>query len=54
MPDNPLLDFAGLPRFGEIRAEHVLPAVDTLIAEARAAENVTPSAGLVLPKRARP
>jgi Zn-dependent oligopeptidase len=37
MPDNPLLDFAGLPRFGEIRAEHILPAVDTLIAEARAA-----------------
>jgi oligopeptidase A len=34
---NPLLDFAGLPRFDLIRAEHVAPALDTLIAEARAA-----------------
>ena len=37
MPDNPLLDFTGLPRFGEIRAEHVAPAIDALLAEARAA-----------------
>ncbi|MBK1712376.1 M3 family metallopeptidase [Rubrivivax gelatinosus] len=34
---NPLLDFAGLPRFAEIRAEHVVPAVDTLLAQADAA-----------------
>ena len=33
---NPLLDFSGLPRFPEIRTEHVGPAVDVLIAEARA------------------
>ena len=34
---NPLLDFSGLPRFSEIRPEHVAPAVDALIADARAA-----------------
>jgi oligopeptidase A len=33
---NPLLDFSGLPRFAEIVPEHVGPAVDALIAEARA------------------
>ncbi|KVD28032.1 oligopeptidase A [Burkholderia ubonensis] len=31
---NPLLDFSGLPRFGEIRPEHVTPALDTLLADA--------------------
>ncbi|MEG1678585.1 MAG: M3 family metallopeptidase, partial [Stenotrophomonas sp.] len=43
---NPLLDFSGLPRFDAIRAEHVTPAVDTLLAEAeaavKAAETVAP------------
>ena len=34
---NPLLDFSGLPRFPEIRAEHVGPAIDILIDDARAA-----------------
>jgi len=33
---NPLLDFSGLPRFAEIGPEHVGPAVDALIADARA------------------
>ncbi len=33
---NPLLDFSGLPRFGEIQPAHVTPAVDQLIAENRA------------------
>ncbi|MGE5028223.1 MAG: M3 family metallopeptidase, partial [Betaproteobacteria bacterium] len=33
---NPLLDFSGLPRFPEIKPEHVTPAVDTLLAENRA------------------
>ena len=33
---NPLLDFAGLPRFNEIKPEHVTPAVDSLLAENRA------------------
>ena len=30
---NPLLDFSGLPRFADIKVEHVTPAVDTLLAE---------------------
>jgi oligopeptidase A len=34
---NPLLDFSGLPRFSEIAPEHIAPAVDALIADARAA-----------------
>jgi oligopeptidase A len=34
---NPLLDTRSLPRYGEIRPEHVVPAVDQLIAEADAA-----------------
>ena len=33
---NPLLDFTDLPRFADIRPEHVAPAVDQLIAEGRA------------------
>ena len=33
---NPLLDFSGLPRFPEIAPEHVAPAVDALLAQARA------------------
>ena len=36
MNDNPLLDFSGLPRFASIRAEHATPAVDHLLAQARA------------------
>ena len=39
---NPLLDFSGLPRFAQLRPEHVTPAVDTLLAEGRATiERVT-------------
>lgn len=34
---NPLLDFSGLPHFDAIRAEHVTPALETLLATARAA-----------------
>jgi oligopeptidase A len=34
---NPLLDFSGLPRFNEVRPEHVAPAIDELLAAARAA-----------------
>ncbi len=33
---NPLLDFSALPRFSEIMPEHVLPAIEQLINEARA------------------
>jgi oligopeptidase A len=34
---NPLLDFSTLPRFTAVRAEHIAPAIDELIAEGRAA-----------------
>jgi oligopeptidase A len=34
---NPLLDFSGPTRFDAIRVEHVTPAVDRLIGDARAA-----------------
>ncbi|HLX79329.1 MAG TPA: M3 family metallopeptidase [Burkholderiales bacterium] len=34
---NPLLDFSGLPRFSDIKPEHVGPAMEQLLAEARAA-----------------
>jgi oligopeptidase A len=37
MNDNPLLDFSGLPRFADIRAEHVAPAITELLAKANAA-----------------
>ncbi len=33
---NPLLDFSGLPRFAEIKPEHVSPAIEQLLAENRA------------------
>ena len=32
---NPLLDFSGLPRFSEVKPEHVTPAVEELIADGR-------------------
>jgi oligopeptidase A len=34
---NPLLDFSGLPRFAEIRPQHVSPAIDQLLEQARMA-----------------
>ena len=47
IPANPLLDFEGLPRFREILPEHVGPAVDALLAEARTTiENVAGNAGM--------
>jgi oligopeptidase A len=33
---NPLLDFSGLPRFAEIKPEHVSPAIEQLLTENRA------------------
>jgi oligopeptidase A len=42
--NNPLLDFSGLPRFAEIRPEHVAPAVDELLAQARAVRSRTAAA----------
>ncbi|MEO7338787.1 MAG: M3 family metallopeptidase, partial [Caldimonas sp.] len=34
---NPLLDFSSLPRFAEIRPEHISPAIDELLAAAEVA-----------------
>ena len=34
---NPLLDTTGLPRFADIRPEHIAPAVDALLSDANAA-----------------
>jgi oligopeptidase A len=34
--NNPLLDFSGLPRFAEIKPEHVTPAIEQLLADDRA------------------
>ncbi len=34
--NNPLLDFSGLPRFAEIKPEHVAPAIEQLLVENRA------------------
>jgi oligopeptidase A len=46
-PNNPLLDFSGLPRFSSVQPEHVGPAMDQLLSEARAAmrtaENAAPT-----------
>jgi oligopeptidase A len=36
LQNNPLLHFSGLPKFNEVKAEHVSPAVDYLLNEARA------------------
>ncbi len=41
---NPLLDFSSLPRFAEVRPEHVNPAIEQLIAEAKAAVDRVASA----------
>jgi oligopeptidase A len=35
MTNNPLLDFTGLPRFGQIEVEHVIPAIEQLLDENR-------------------
>ena len=32
---NPLLDFSGLPRFAEIKNEHITPAIEALLNENR-------------------
>lgn len=36
MSNNPLIDYPALPPFSEIQPEHVLPAVEQLVAEGRA------------------
>ncbi len=35
LENNPLLHFSGLPKFNEVKAEHISPAVDYLLADAR-------------------
>src|SRR6185295_8117769 len=35
-PLNPLVNFSGLPRFDELKPEHIAPAIDELLAEGRA------------------
>ena len=40
--DNPLLDFADLPRFAEVRPDHITPAVDQVLAAARATVEAIP------------
>jgi oligopeptidase A len=42
---NPLLDFSGFPRFGDIRPEHVAPALDVLLDENRAVVETLVSSG---------
>jgi oligopeptidase A len=36
LENNPLLHFSGLPKFDEVKAEHVSPAIESLLDEARA------------------
>jgi oligopeptidase A len=36
LTSNPLLHFSGLPKFEEVKAQHVSPAIDYLLTEARA------------------
>lgn len=36
LPHNPLLNFSGLPKFDQIKAEHVEPAIDHLLETGRA------------------
>jgi oligopeptidase A len=45
--DNPLLDFSGLPRFADIKPEHVAPAMDQLLADGRATTQVVVKANPV-------
>src|SRR5213082_3517240 len=42
---NPLVDFSGLPRFAELKPEHVAPAIDQLLAEGRAVVAAVTHAG---------
>ena len=39
--NNPLLDFSGLPRFSDILTEHVEPAIDQLLADAKKQLEIT-------------
>ncbi len=43
--ENPLTDFSSLPRFADIRPEHVVPAIESLVEEGRAAVERLANAG---------
>ncbi|MBS1156732.1 MAG: oligopeptidase [Proteobacteria bacterium] len=43
--NNPLLDFSGLPRYAEVRPEHITPALDALIETCRAAVSAAEQIG---------
>ncbi len=45
LANNPLLHFSGLPKFEQVQAEHVTPAMDHLLSEARATVASLASAG---------
>ncbi|GGX84714.1 M3 family metallopeptidase [Vogesella alkaliphila] len=45
MTTNPLLDFSDLPRFAAIKPEHITPALDVLLVNARAAIDKVIAAG---------
>ncbi|RKQ59969.1 oligopeptidase A [Vogesella indigofera] len=45
MTTNPLLDFSDLPRFAAIKPEHITPALDVLLANARTAIDKVIAAG---------
>ena len=48
LANNPLLHFSGLPKFEEVKAEHVSPAIDHLLSQARATiETLALSTGAV-------
>jgi oligopeptidase A len=51
---NPLVDFSGLPRFSAIKPEHVGPAMDQLLAEARAAMRAAENAPATWQEFVRP
>jgi len=53
-PDNPLLDFSGLPRFADIKPEHIAAAVAVLLAEARAAMRIAEDAPATWEQFVRP
>ena len=55
LQDNPLADFTDLPRFAEIRPEHIGPALDVLLAQAQAAvDRAEDPATQGIPRPSRP
>jgi oligopeptidase A len=44
LSQNPLVDFSGLPRFADIRPEHVTPAMELLLSDGRSTVNAVVNA----------